>query len=285
MERARALRCNSSMMPVGRVRVAFALAVAVVLLCVPVDRADAAIWLRYFPVGGPPGTRVEARTLDASMSLIATGRLPLFLAPADVADSIKSPTDERLVPIGELVADKAHVGHLVFVVPELRPGAYMTVAHCKPCGGSIFTVGPFTVTPRLPARCAVAPTQARVAAVVRAFNVGDAKAFLRNFERPARFHPYSFRIAGTGLTGREEISRFIAQRHAAGDHWAVTTLAPPSAGASGGRAIYGVGVGVTQHGRAARGGGGKVIISCTSGLVRFWLGPAYGPPDVHWPLR
>jgi hypothetical protein len=269
---------------VRRARPALALVVATLLLGVTIEQAHAAIWLHYMPAGGPPGTTVKARTVGASMSLIPSGHLPVFLAPAAVADSIRSPGDPRLVSIGELVADNANVGHLVFVVPELRPGAYMTVAYCKPCGGTIFTIGPFTVTPPLTARCAVAPTQARVAAVVRAFNAGDARAFLRNFEPPARFHPYSFRIAGTGLTGRAQITRFLKARRAAGDRWLVTDVLPPSAGASGGRAIYGVGIGVTQHGRRARGGGAKVIISCASGLVRFWLGPAYGPRDVRWPL-
>jgi hypothetical protein len=134
----------------GLARAALAFVFAALVLTLTADRATAAIWLRFTPATGSPGTRVKARTIDASMSLIPSGRLAVFLAPARVADSIKSPTDSRLISIGELVADEAHVGHLAFVVPELRVGAYMTVAHCKPCGDTMFTTGPFTVTPKQP---------------------------------------------------------------------------------------------------------------------------------------
>lgn len=81
------------------------------------------------------------------MALIPSGRLLLFLVPADVADTIESPDDPRLVPIEDLVADAKEVGRVTFTVPDLSRGTYMTVAYCRECaqGGTIFTVGPFEV--------------------------------------------------------------------------------------------------------------------------------------------
>lgn len=81
------------------------------------------------------------------MQLIPSGRLSLFLVPATEADSVESPDDPRLTPIGELVADAKAVGRITFRVPDIPAGRYMTVAYCEECGngGTVFTVGPLRV--------------------------------------------------------------------------------------------------------------------------------------------
>lgn len=109
--------------------------------------AVAAIWIRFEPRSAPPGATVRGTTLGGAMALIPSGRLSLFLVPSAVADTVESPEDPRLVPIGDLVADAREVGRVTFTVPNLSPGKYMTVAYCAECatGGTIFTVGPLKV--------------------------------------------------------------------------------------------------------------------------------------------
>jgi len=81
------------------------------------------------------------------MALIPSGSLSLFFAPKRIADAVRSPSDPRSTPIGELRADDADVGRIVFTVPDLTPGRYMTVAYCESCARpGTFTIGPFTVT-------------------------------------------------------------------------------------------------------------------------------------------
>lgn len=45
----------------------------------------------------------------------------LFLLSPDVT-TVSSPTDPRLVPIGQLVADKDNYGWITFAVPDIAPG-------------------------------------------------------------------------------------------------------------------------------------------------------------------
>ena len=123
-------------------RLAMASAVAVSTA----SSAQAAVWLSFDPPKGPPGTTVRAHTLGPSMKLIPSGSLNLFFAPNRIADAVESPGDARLTPIGELRADDADVGRIVFKVPDLPPGTYMTVAYCESCAGTVFTIGPFRVT-------------------------------------------------------------------------------------------------------------------------------------------
>lgn len=108
--------------------------------------SQAAVWLSFDPPKGPPGTTVRAHTLGPAMAQIPSGSLSLFFAPKRIADSVESPRDPSLTPIGELRADDADVGRIVFTVPDLTPGRYMTVVYCESCGGTVFTIGPFTVT-------------------------------------------------------------------------------------------------------------------------------------------
>lgn len=130
-----------------RVRTGAVLLASAALLLANSDSVWAAIWIRFEPRSAPPGALVRGKTAGPSMEFIPSGRLSLFLAPASEADSVKSPDDPRLVPIGDLVADAADVGRITFKVPNIPPGRYMTVAYCEECasGGTVFTVGPLKV--------------------------------------------------------------------------------------------------------------------------------------------
>jgi hypothetical protein len=133
----------------------------------------------------------------------------------------------------------------------------------------------------LAAECRPGPVRQLVVTMLTAFNQGDGAGFAAGFEKPI-FHPYSFRIAGSGFTDRESIVSFVAERHQAGDGWSALRLLPPR-GRSGSRdeATYGLALRVSQRGELVRRSGAKLIVDCRSGLLVTWVGPGYGPDDVR----
>lgn len=93
-------------------------------------KAAAALVLRYDPPKAPPGTVVNAETVGGSGTLFReTPRL--FLAPVKTADKIRTVTDARLSPIGELSFDDEGVGRLSFTVPDVAPGRYVAVVAAR----------------------------------------------------------------------------------------------------------------------------------------------------------
>lgn len=117
--------------------------------------------------------------------------------------------------------------------------------------------------------------------MLTAFNRGEGAKFADGFAEPF-FHPYAFRIVGSGFTDRDSIMDFIAERHRAGDGWSAIELAPPTGGAGPpDRAIYGLTLRISQRGILVRRGGVKLVVECRSGLLLAWVGPAYGPDDVR----
>jgi hypothetical protein len=133
----------------------------------------------------------------------------------------------------------------------------------------------------LAARCRPRPVRQLVVAMLTAFNLGAGGVFADGFIKPI-FHPYSFRIAGSGFTDQDSIVSFVAERHQAGDGWSAIKLQPPT-GEVGlpDEAIYGLDLRVSQRGALVRRGGAKLIVDCRSGLLVTWVGPAYGPDDVR----
>lgn len=103
------------------------------------------------------------------------------------------------------------------------------------------------------------------------------------FAKPSfQFHPYTFRIKGSGFTDRKAIVDFITERHRAGDGWSAVKLAAPTGDVGlPDRAIYALGFRITQRGAFIRRGGAKLVVDCRSGLLLAWVGPAYGPDDVR----
>jgi hypothetical protein len=133
----------------------------------------------------------------------------------------------------------------------------------------------------LDAECRPNPVRQLAVAMLTAFNRGKGATFADGFAKPL-FHPYSFRIAGSGFTDKDSISQFVTERHKAGDGWSATKLWPPT-GQAGlpYQAVYGLDLRISQHGKLIRRGGAKLVIDCATGLLATWVGPAYGPTDVQ----
>lgn len=121
-------------------------AAAVVLLFAPA--AMAAVVLRFEPISGRSGDPIVGETPDASMSLVPSDRLAIFLAPSqEVADAVSSPHDERVQRFGTVTADERNIGHFEGEVPRVAPGTYVAIGWCRACGsdGVMLTVGTFRV--------------------------------------------------------------------------------------------------------------------------------------------
>lgn len=142
-----------------------------------------------------------------------------------------------------------------------------------------FSIGQSGV--KLPTNCRPRPVKGLVVRMLTAFNRGEGAGFADGFGKPY-FHPYSFRIVGSGFTDRKSIVDFIAERHRAGDGWSAFELAPPTGDVGlPDRAVYGLAVRITQRGALVRRGNAKLVVDCRSGLLGAWVGPAYGPQDVR----
>jgi hypothetical protein len=143
-----------------------------------------------------------------------------------------------------------------------------------------YTVNPSPV--RLPAKCQVPRVERRVLSMIHAFNTAQGDEFASNFTQPPSFHPYLGDVGQThfnrGRVTRRELARFVHTRYLAGDGWTVSKLLTPqrSAGLPS-TAIYGVQLSVSYPGGSVE-GGAKIVVSCSSGLVRGWVGPAYSRP-------
>jgi hypothetical protein len=115
---------------------------------------------------------------------------------------------------------------------------------------------------------------------VEAFNSGRADSFATSFLESGQLSPYD--VGGRGFVGRDAIEGFAIARHKAGDGWTLTDLAPPLGRVGLPReGIYGAGLIVQQEAADFRKQeNAKVVIDCASGLIRGWVGPAFGPPSV-----
>ena len=140
-----------------------------------------------------------------------------------------------------------------------------------------FIVNPAGV--QLPPKCDVPRVQPRVLSIIHAFNTGRASTFAKHFTRRPSFQPYTGDVgrkyANAASVNRRELTRFVKSRYRAGDGWTVSRLLTPQ-GSVGlpSRAIYGLSLTVTYPGGNVE-GGAKIVVSCSSGLVTRWVGPAY----------
>jgi hypothetical protein len=132
----------------------------------------------------------------------------------------------------------------------------------------------------LPSNCRPGAVRARVVAALEAFNSGRADSFAASFLESGQLAPYG--VGGRGFVGRDAIEGFITARHKAGDGWTLTDLAPPLGRVGLPReGAYGAGLIVQQEATDFRKQeNAKVVIDCASGLIRGWVGPAFGPPSV-----
>ena len=127
---------------------------AVGLWLLGAQAVSASLALIFVPFAAIPGATVEAHTGGESALTDVRGpaTLPVYLAPIDIADRISTSKDQRLIPLGNLSVDSHANGHIVFVVPNLPYGNYLSFVYCEPCathsaGRSLLPTGPFRVGP------------------------------------------------------------------------------------------------------------------------------------------
>jgi len=96
-----------------------------------------------------PGERVVAETGGkGAFGAGLRGRtMPVFLVPADAVEHVRT-GDDRLTPLGLMRVDPEGDGSLTFRVPNLPPGEYVTIVHCRACASSsggrvLLPFGPF----------------------------------------------------------------------------------------------------------------------------------------------
>jgi hypothetical protein len=125
----------------------------------------------------------------------------------------------------------------------------------------------------LPRRCDPEVVAPEFASVLGAFNAGRTTAFTRRFAASARFEAYSGRPAGRYIaTGHAAIASVVRRRHSAGDGWTAFKLVLPAE--ARGEAIFGLFLRVRADSVSYE-QGVKVIVSCSTGLIRTWRGPAW----------
>jgi hypothetical protein len=159
--------------------------------------AFASLFLILDVAAAPPGTVVHGHTPFADVTDATQSTLRVFFAPARWSESIASPEDPRLVPLGGLVVDAAGTGKLAFTVPRVPPGAYAVLVECQPCaphsaGRVILPLADFRVTTALPATDTAPPsnggTSARFAGalvVIAGLAAGIAVASARRGSCPS----------------------------------------------------------------------------------------------------
>jgi hypothetical protein len=136
-----------------------------------------------------------------------------------------------------------------------------------------YTVNPLPV--RLPAKCRVPRVERRLLSMIHSFNAGQGDEFASNFTQRPSFQPYLGDVGQTyarrGHLTRSELARFVHIRYSAGDGWTASRLLTPQ-GTAGlpATAIYGLQLSVSYPGGSVA-GGSKIVVSCSSGLVRRWV--------------
>ncbi len=100
---------------------------------------SAASWVEFHPPSAAAGEVVEAR----AYGFPASSSLAVFLAPKAVANSIQTPDDARLIPLGKLTVAQSNEGRLRFVVPNLSPAVYQGLIHCESCASTRLLPGDY----------------------------------------------------------------------------------------------------------------------------------------------
>jgi hypothetical protein len=127
----------------------------------------------------------------------------------------------------------------------------------------------------LPGRCRASFVAPRMAAVLGAFNAGRSVRFVKYFGRAAHFEPYNGRSGRSyRVRGRRAIAAVVRTRHRAGDGWTAFRLVTPVRASREG--IFGLSLQVRADDFAFR-QGVKVVVSCSTGQIHTWLGPAWTP--------
>lgn len=108
--------------------------------------ARASLFLTFSGTQAAPGDIVIVQS-GGSGALRNIRAVRFFLAAADEADEITSPTDARLVPLGRMRIGEDGNGYLRFVVPDIPAGDYKALlcGYCTNASDSrwLHPAGPF----------------------------------------------------------------------------------------------------------------------------------------------
>lgn len=127
----------------------------------------------------------------------------------------------------------------------------------------------------LPGKCAAEKVKPQIYSTVNDFNNGRSSRFAAAFIKRALFSPYGSRFP---LVGRSAIGGFVKARHRFADHWTSGVLqAPKDTIGAPVEAVYLLLVTVSGRTGADVEGGIKFAVTCGSGLIRRWVGPAHAP--------
>lgn len=123
---------------------------AVTVLLALAGPSEAAVVLEFEPRSAPPGAMIDVRSIGQPL---VGDRFDVLLAPSQrVADEASGPgvmSDSRLVRIGRLAAEGPAADRFTFTVPNVEPGKYVAMLHCRGCGSggaSLTALGRFRVT-------------------------------------------------------------------------------------------------------------------------------------------
>lgn len=126
----------------------FVLACVGALLLTPWGAASG--FFLFTETTGAPGDRIIART--GGEGAFSTGSRQaayrVYFAPVEAADDIDSAADARLTLIGQVRVDADGNGRLVFRVPDVSPGRYVSLVYCVRClrqsgARALLPFGPF----------------------------------------------------------------------------------------------------------------------------------------------
>jgi hypothetical protein len=127
----------------------------------------------------------------------------------------------------------------------------------------------------LPRACGATRVRSSVRGLLTAFNGGAGEAFAARFAQRGGLRAY----AGSAVSGRRALTRFVRTRYDAGDGWTATRLTPPRDGHD--QAVYGLRLAVSYQGAIVRAGAAaKLTVDCRSGLIRRWAGPSGETPGT-----
>lgn len=132
---------------------------------------------------------------------------------------------------------------------------------------------PTTSVP-LASRCTPAAVETRVLALLRAYNVGDGRAFARGFHSSRVGRLERLRLRDLRLRSFPALASYVSERYGAGIGWTLLDLDPPAR--AGGPYRLFVQVRVRRQGRPYD-SVGKVFVDCRTGLIRRLALPSIAP--------
>lgn len=218
------------------------------------------------------GERMRVRSVAAAPAIDGRGGATLTLDRS--ASDLRLPATRH----GKVVVNCASrtifqlvLGYYAEPLGSLCPRAAADAIAACSTGPNAHAVGPdFRVgrTPgRLPPGCAPSGVRDRVTAMLAAVNRGDGKLFTSEFAKDSLF-----RSGGTTIARRDR-ARFVSGRFRDGTGWTALQLQPPRK-ASRRSAAFALRLRVTNGGSVVGDRKVAIVIDCSSGLIRRWVGPS-----------